>query len=154
MLVVTFQVGSERLALDVRRVHEIVPCVRLQAVACGPPWLAGVFIYRGQIVPVIDLHHLLRMGDCPVHLSTRILLVPHRGDGQERLVGLLAAEVADVREIPPPSPTASGLEAPGRLSLGPVFVDGKEIIHLVELERLLPGLSDEQLALVAKEPFV
>ena len=152
MLVVTFQVGNERLALDVRRVHEIVPYARLQSVACSPPWLAGVFIYRGRIVPVIDLHRLLGVGDCPVQLSTRIILVPHRVDGQERLVGLLAARVADVREMQPPSPTASGLGAPGQPSLGPVIVDGKEIMRLAELERLLPGLSDEQLAIGATEP--
>ena len=152
MLVVTFQVGSERLALDVRRVREIVPYVRLQPVTCCPPWLAGVFIYRGQIVPVVDLHRLLGVGDCPVQLSTRIILVPHVVDGRERLIGLLAAKVADVREMAPPPPTASPLGTPGWPSLGPVLVDGKEIIHLAELERLLPGLSDEQLAIVATEP--
>jgi len=169
MLVVTFQVGTDHLALDVRRVREIVPCVRLQPVACSPPWLAGVFIYRGQIVPVIDLHHLLGVGDCPLHLSTRIILVPQvldhaltlpespsEGDsgrvrGQERLVGLLAAKVAEVRELQPPSPTSTRHGAPGQPALGSVLVDGQQIIHLVELDQLLPRLSDEQLALVAKE---
>ena len=152
MLVLTFQVGEERLALDVRRIQEIVPWVRLQPVACGPSWLAGIFIYRGQIVPVVDLHRLRGAGECPIHLSTRIILVPHLLDGQERLVGLLAAQVADVREMQPPSPAASHLGTAGRFSLGPVHVDGKEIIHLAELDRLVPGLSEEQLALVAKEP--
>jgi chemotaxis-related protein WspB len=151
MLVITFQVGSDHLALDVRRVREIVPCVRLQAVACSPSWLAGVFIYRGQIVPVIDLHRLLGTGECPNRLSTRIILVPHVLDGQERLVGLLAALVADVRDIQPPSSAPSHLESPGRPALGSVLVEGQQIIHLVELERLLPHSSDTELALVAKE---
>jgi hypothetical protein len=30
-------------------------------------------------------------------------------------------------------------------------LDGKEVIHLAELDRLLPGFFEEQLALVAKE---
>ena len=94
MLVLTFEVGKERLALDVRRIEEVVPWVRLQPVACGPSWLAGIFIYRGQIVPVIDMHRLLGAGECPVHLSTRIILVRHLLGGQDRLVGLLAAKVA------------------------------------------------------------
>jgi chemotaxis-related protein WspB len=159
MLVLTFQIGSNHLALEVGRVHEIVPCVRLQPVACSPPWLVGVFIYRGQVVPVIDLHRLLGVGECPVHLSTRIILVPHVFDRQERLVGLLAAKVADVREMQPPSSTPTrlvprlevGNEA-GRPDLGPVLVDGQEIIHLVELDRLLPELSDRKLTLVPMEP--
>ena len=159
MLVLTFQVGSDRLALDVRRVREIVPCVRLQPVACRPPWLAGIFIYRGQVVPVIDLHRLLGVGECPVHLSTRIILVPHTFNHQEGLVGLLAAKVADVREMQPPSamPTnlvpelALGNDA-GQPDLGSVLVDGQEILHLVELERLLPDSYNGKLALIAQEP--
>src|SRR5258708_36973828 len=102
MLVLTFQIGSNHLALDVRRVREIVPFVRLQPVACSPPWLAGVFIYRGQVVPVLDLHRLLGVGECPVHLSTPIILGPHMIDAQERLVGWLPAKVADDRERAPP----------------------------------------------------
>jgi chemotaxis-related protein WspB len=152
MLGLMFQVGTNHLALDVGRVREIVPCVRLQPVACGPTWLAGVFIYRGQVVPVVDLHRLLGAGECPVHLSTRIILVPHRVSGQERLVGLLAAKVAEVREMPTASATPHGLGAAGRLDLGSVLVDAHEIIHLVELDRLVPELSDQELALIAKEP--
>jgi chemotaxis-related protein WspB len=174
MLVLIFQAGNHRLALDVRRIHEVVPAVRLQPVAYSPAWLAGVFIYRGQVVPVIDLHHLLQAGDCPVHLSTRIILVPHalhrdralpsegdegRATKQEPLVGLLAAKVADVREMPSPSFTPTGLvprmafaNEADRPDLGPVLVHGQEIIHLVELDRLLPASYDPQLMLVAKEP--
>lgn len=155
MLVLTFQVGNERLALDVRRIQEVIPWARLQPVAGSPSWLAGIFLYRGQIVPVIDLHRLLGVGECPVHLSTRIIVVQHVLNGQERFVGLLAAKVADVRDLQPPSATQSYFATPGRLSLGPALVDGKEIIHLAELDRLLPGLSEglsgEQMRLVAKE---
>ena len=152
MLALMFQVGTNHLALDVGRVREIVPYVRLQLVVRGPAWLAGVFIYRGQVVPVVDLHRLLGAGECPVHLSTRIILVPHRVRGQEQLVGLLAAKVAEVREMPTASATPHGLGAADRLDLGPVLVDGQEIIRLVELDRLLPELPEQELALVAKEP--
>jgi chemotaxis-related protein WspB len=152
MLVLTFQVGNERLALDVRRIQEIIPCVRLQPVACSPPWLAGVFIYRGNVVPVVDLHRLLGGGEYPANLSTRILLVPLTPNGRERLVGLLAAQVIDVRELAPPAETPTRLAAPGQPDLGPILADGGAVIHLVEPDRLLPELSDPQLALVRKEP--
>jgi chemotaxis-related protein WspB len=168
MLVLTFQIGSHRLALDVRRVHEVVPAVRLQPVAYSPPWLAGVFIYRGQVVPVLDLHRLLRAGDCPIHLSTRIILVPHAltteeddagAKGEQQLVGLLAAKVADVREMPALAHVSAGMvpgmafvSAADRPDLGPVLVDGKEIVHLLELDRLLPAPYDQQLMLIPKEP--
>jgi len=103
MLVLTCQIGDDRLALDVRRVREVVPRVRLQRVAGSPAWLAGVFIYRGSVVPVIDLHRLIGTEECPLRLSSRIILVPHRVEGEERLLGLLAAQVADIRELRPRS---------------------------------------------------
>jgi chemotaxis-related protein WspB len=153
MLVLTFQVGSDRLALDVRRVREVVPCVQLQKVACSPPGLAGVFIYRGQVVPVLDLHRLMGAGECPRHLSTRIILVPNVVDGQERLIGLLAAQVADIRAMQPPLQPPPPLTMPGQPDLGSVLVDGREIVHLVDLNRLLPESYQRQLTLVATEPL-
>jgi chemotaxis-related protein WspB len=151
MLVLTFQIGSNQLALDVRRIREVVPRVRLQEVAAGPPWLAGVFIYRGRVVPVLDLHRLFGAGECPPHLSTRIILVPCVLDGEERLLGLLAAQVADIREMHPPSQAPTRLGVPGQPDLGQVLVDGRDIVHLVDLGRLLPDAYQRQLAMVPRE---
>jgi chemotaxis-related protein WspB len=151
MLVLTFQIGDDRLALDVRQVREVVPRVRLQRVAGGPAWLAGVFIYRGCVVPVIDLHRLIGAEECPPRLSSRIILVPHLVGGEERLLGLLAAQVADIRELRPQSQPQPRLTVQGQPDLGPVLVDGREIVHVVELDRLLPESYRRQLALVPTE---
>jgi chemotaxis-related protein WspB len=137
MLALTFQIGGDRLALDIRRVCEVVPRVRLERVAGSPDWLAGLFVYRGRVVPVVDLHRLLGAGECPPHLSSRIILVPLGGDGP--LVGLLAAQVADIREIQPGSPALPGFQAPGQPDLGPTLVDETGMFHLVDLDRLLPA---------------
>ena len=141
MLVLTFQVGREPLALDIRRVREVVPRVRLQPVSGAPDWLAGVFVYRGQVVPILDLHRLVGGGECPPHLSSRIVLVPHRlPGGGERLLGLLAAQVADIREVPDGAAPAS-LAADGRADLGPVVADGPGVLRLLALDRLLPDAA-------------
>jgi chemotaxis-related protein WspB len=150
MLALTFQVGDTCLALDVRRVHEVVPRVRLQAVASGPPWLAGVFVYRGDVVPVIDLHRLIGSGVCPAHLSARIILVPHLLAGEQRLIGLLAAQVADVRDLEAPARAGPRLAAGGQPELGPVIVDGRRLVHLVEVGGLLPESHQRQLGLVPR----
>src|SRR5262245_62513254 len=109
MLALTFMAGRDRLALDIRRVAEVVPRVRLAPLAGAPAWLAGTFVYRGGVVPVIDLHHLAGAGECPELLSSRIILVPVGG----RLLGLLAARVADLREIDPAA-AAAGLTDAGQ----------------------------------------
>src|SRR5262249_3006561 len=101
MLALTFEAGGERLALDARPVAGVVPRVPLRPGAGAPAWLAGVFVYRGWAVPVVDLHRLAGAGDCPAHLSSRIILVRRTGPAGEWLLGLLAARVDDVRTIGP-----------------------------------------------------
>lgn len=139
MLVLTFQIGDNRLALDIRRVREVVPRVHLDRPAMAPDWLAGLFVYRGQPVPVLDLHRLLGAGECPPHLSSRIILVPlARDEGGERLIGLLAAQVADIREINANAPSIPSLDSSGQAGLGQTLVEGDIILHLLDLDRLLP----------------
>ncbi len=137
MLVLTFQIGDNRLALDIRRVREVVPRVELKRSPTGPAWMAGLFVYRGQAVPVVDLHQLLAGGECPEHLSSRIILVPRTDpeSGEETLLGLLAAQVADLREVEIGKTSSLG----GRPGLGPTLVDRDGILHLLDLDRLLPG---------------
>jgi chemotaxis-related protein WspB len=146
MLALTFQVGPHRLALDIRRVREVVPHVPLQPLAGAPPWLAGALIYRGAIVPVVDLFRLTGWGDCPSHLSSRILLVPQQG----RLTGLLAARVDDLREVTPPE-TPFCLGASNGPDLGPALADDAGVLHLLEPDLLLPDAFRRQLAAVAHE---
>jgi chemotaxis-related protein WspB len=146
MLVLTFQIGPDRLALDARRVKEVVPRIQLQTVAGSPPWLTGVFIYRGRVVPVLDLHRLVGAGACPAHLSSRIILVPYPPESDECFLGLLAAQVADLRDLEAPDRVPLTLTAPGQPDLGPVLVDGNTSLRLLDLDRLLPAPVREQLA--------
>jgi chemotaxis-related protein WspB len=152
MLVLTFHVGREPLALDIRRVREVVPRVRLQPVSGAPGWLAGVFVYRGQVIPVIDLHRLVGGAECPPHLSSRIILVPHRDHGGgERLLGLLAAQVADLRDIEPGGQPLASPADKGGIDLGPVVAAGPGVLRLLDPDRLLPGAAQQQLLALPAE---
>ena len=140
MLALVFQVGRDKVAVDVRRVREVVPRVRLSAVNGGPAWMAGVFVYRGRVVPVVDLHRLTGAGECPPHLSSRIILFPWPLDAPESLVGLLATQVAEIREVRPglvqPMPGS-----PGSPGLGPALPDGHGIMRLLDPDWLLAQVS-------------
>jgi chemotaxis-related protein WspB len=148
MLALVFQVGPDKVAVDVRCVREVVPRVRLTAVHGAAPWVAGVFVYRGRVVPVVDLHALAGVGVCPPHLSSRIVLVPYPHDVPESLVGLLATQVAEIREIRPgivqpiPGP-------PGRPSLGPAHADGEIVFRLLDPDTVLDQLAAESGGLFA-----
>jgi chemotaxis-related protein WspB len=146
MLVLTFQIGDDKLAIDIRRVREVVPRVRLSPVSGSPDWHAGVFVCRGEVVPVVDLYRLVGAGPCPPHLSSRIILIaPRQASGDERLVGLLASQVADTRELPAnavPVPNVSDADA---VDLGVLIADGTGVLRLFDPERFLPELAWQKL---------
>jgi chemotaxis-related protein WspB len=137
MLALLFQIGSERFALDVRRIQEVVPRVPLQALSGAPPSFTGAFVYRGQVVPVLDLHRLAGAGACPPHLSSRIILVPLPGTDAGRLLGLLASQVADLQEIPSDGQPLTRLHEKDRPDFGPVLADRAGVLRLLDLDRLL-----------------
>ena len=147
MLILTFQIGSERIGLDIQTVREVVPRVRLRPLSGGPPWLAGVFVFRGLVVPVIDLHDLTGQGPCPEHLSSRIILVPQADPhtGFERLLGLLTSQVSELRTLSAGFSTISQTLTPGGIGLGMVIADELGILRLLDPEKLLPAADRERL---------
>jgi chemotaxis-related protein WspB len=131
-----FQVGPDKVAADVRRIREVVPRVRLTAVRGAPAWLAGVFVYHGRVVPVVDLHALAGVGPCPPHLSSRIILFPYPSNAPDALVGVLATQVAELCEID----TAGARSVPGLTEhpvLGPALSDGEGVLRLLDPDAVL-----------------
>jgi len=151
MLALLFQIGASRFALDARHIKEVVPRVGLQPLACSPSWVAGVFVFRGQVVSVLDLHRLLGAGDCPPCLSSRIILMPFPPDQKGRLLGLLATQVAELREIDPAGQALPYQFPNAQPHLGAVLADKEGILHLLDLDRLLSdAMKSELLALPVK----
>ena len=148
MLALTFQIGADRVALDIRSVVEVVPRVHLQRPAGGPTWLAGLFVCRGHVIPVIDLHRLAGVGDCPAHLSSRIIVIEPEGG---RRVGLLAAQVAEVRELAVSETALFSYADAGQLDLGPSMAEGGSLVRLLDPDRLLPEALRRQVAALPKE---
>jgi chemotaxis-related protein WspB len=143
MLALTFQIGDEKLALDIRRVREVVPRVRLQRVSGAPDWHAGVFVYRGEVVPVVDLHRLAGAEPCPEHLSSRIILIsPNQS---QRWVGLLASQVADTRELASEHRPAASMAGADNVDLGALVADDQGVLRLFNPDRFLPEAAWQQL---------
>jgi chemotaxis-related protein WspB len=146
MLVLTFRIGDDKLAIDIRRVREVVPRVRLLPVSGSPDWHAGVFVYRGEVVPVVDLYRLVGAEPCPPHLSSRIILIaPRQASGDKRLVGLLASQVADTRELPPNAKSLPNVVDVGERDLGPLIADRTGVLRLFDPDRFLPEAGWQKL---------
>ena len=139
MLMLVFQLGDDRFALDTSRVVEIVPSLILRRLPHAPNCVAGMFNYRGTIVPVIDLCRLALDHDCKDCLSTRIVvtLVP-TANGSPRLVGLRAERVTETRKISEDEMVSPGIHLGEAPYLGDVIKDTSGMIQCIQLEHLLP----------------
>jgi chemotaxis-related protein WspB len=116
MLLLLFEVGASRYGIEASEIVEVIPLVSLKKVPHAPDCVSGVFNYRGQVVPVIDVNALL--GEKPARslLSTRIILVrPPEATSKERLLGILAERATETlscrkEEFQPPGLTVAGAE--------------------------------------------
>src|SRR2546428_9181135 len=142
MLLVIFYLGKDPYALESSQVVEIVPRILLKELPHAPQYVAGLFDYRGVIVPVIDLCRMTQGRACSEHLSTRVILVRYpydRYDGQkERVLGLMAERVTETIEKSESDLAAPGVSVDEAAYLGDVISDARGIIQCIRVERLLP----------------
>ena len=101
MLLLLFHAGDNLYALDSSQVVEVIPMVVLRKIHHVPDYVAGVFNYRGTIVPVIDLCHLIQGTACLSRFSTRIIMVKYPAkDGEHHHLGLMAERVTETLNRP------------------------------------------------------
>jgi purine-binding chemotaxis protein CheW len=96
----TFLLGEEMLAVDIRIVREIIQHGPMTAMPLMPHFVRGVINLRGAVVPVIDL--VARFGRTPARVGrkTCIVMVELQRDGERQELGLLVDAVSAVVELP------------------------------------------------------
>lgn len=139
-----FQLGKDRYVLDVGQVAEVLPLVSLKQIPQAPLAVAGVFDFHGDPVPVIDLSQMALGYPAQRHLSTRIILVHYPdGNGEKRLLGLIAERVTETIRREPSDFVTSGIDNDAAPYLGPVATDARGLIQWVEVDQLLtPAVRD------------
>lgn len=142
-----FQVGSNLYALDTAQVVEVLPMVLLRKIDRVPDYIAGVFNYRGSIVPVIDLCHLIQGTACRSRFSTRIIIVnyPIANSSDRRHLGLMAERVTETLNRPDIEAKKDEIPLDGASYLGEIFMDEKGMIQRIYWEHLV---ADAQHALL------
>ncbi|MBK7395210.1 MAG: chemotaxis protein CheW [Myxococcales bacterium] len=96
---VSFLLGEETYALDVREAREIVDLPALRRLPNAPPWIVGVMDLRGAVVPVVDLEKKLGIPRTGGAAAGYVVVVVLQVRGQELVVGVLADAVLDVFEL-------------------------------------------------------
>jgi len=103
----TFVLGEEVFAMDIRTVREIIQYGPMTPVPLMPGFVRGVINLRGAVVPVIDLQ--TRFGRTPASVSkkTCIVIFDTVRNGERVELGLLVDAVSEVVDI-----AASQIEPP------------------------------------------
>ncbi|GAA6621205.1 chemotaxis protein CheW [Scytonema sp. NUACC26] len=107
MLFLLLNIDNQLYAIASQQVVEVLPLVILKTLPHTPKYVAGVFNYRGRIVPVLDLCQLMHDRPCCENFSTRIVLIKHcLSDRNEtsksempHLVGLMVERVVETLHI-------------------------------------------------------
>ena len=152
MLFVLFQLGNDRYALEASRVVELVPLLALKKFPHAAKGVAGMFVYRGQPVPAVDLCELMFGRPARDRLSTRIIVVNY-GDtgGRHQLLGLIAERATATMRCDPKAFKESGVNLAATPYLGPVLMDEKGVIQLLHTQKLLAEKVRELLFAPAAE---
>lgn len=96
----TFFLGDEAFAMDIRAVREIIQPSSMTVVPRMPEFVRGVINLRGSVVPVIDLS--ARFGRPCVNSGkkTSIIIYDSREQGERQELGVMVDAVAEVVDIP------------------------------------------------------
>lgn len=137
MLVLIFYLGDTMYTMRADRVREVAPLVKLKKVPHTPDYFAGLFNYRGVVVPVIDLRQLIEGCPCRMRLSTRIILVDYlKEDESPAIIGLMAERVTDAARKSEDAFVSPGLRAKDTPYLGGFILEGNEMIQSIDLDFL------------------
>jgi purine-binding chemotaxis protein CheW len=95
---INYRLGNENFAISVDRVLEIIKHRVMTKVPNSSQYIKGVINFRGEIVPVIDMHKRFNMEKDESHEG---MIVVINGDSEKSNyhIGLLVDEVEDVIEF-------------------------------------------------------
>lgn len=96
----TFYLGEEVFAMDIRAVREIIQPSSMTVVPLMPEFVRGVINLRGAVVPVIDLSARFGRARVQSGKKTSIIIYDTRQQGDKQELGVMVDAVAEVIDIP------------------------------------------------------
>jgi purine-binding chemotaxis protein CheW len=95
----TFALGEEVFALDIRNVREIIQYGPTTTMPLMPSFVRGVINLRGAVVPVIDMQARFGRPSAKAGKKTCVVIYDAARDGERADIGLMVDAVSEVIEI-------------------------------------------------------
>ncbi|MBK9348304.1 MAG: purine-binding chemotaxis protein CheW [Burkholderiales bacterium] len=145
----TFTLGDEVFAMDIRTVREIIQHTAMTTVPLMPDFVQGVINLRGAVVPVIDLQSRFGRSKVQIGKKTCIVIFDAGRDGEHIELGLMVdavSEVVDISsaEIEPTPSFGTSIAREFILGVGKV---GKNFMPIIDTDKALS--VDDMAAIIA-----
>ncbi len=139
MLLLLFETGNGRFALDSSEVVEIIPLLKLKKIPSSPGYISGIINYHSEAVPILDLCALTEGIPCKKVYSTRIILVYYPlTDGGKKLIGLIAEKVTDVVRSHLREKQSSGVFIDEALNANISQSGSEEMVQWFDVAQMIP----------------
>lgn len=89
---VTFQIKGEEYGIEIVLVQEIIRYTRPTKVFNADPVVDGVTNFRGQVIPLINMHRKFQMEEVPYDDYTVVIVIREK----ERTLGMIVDQVSDI----------------------------------------------------------
>jgi chemotaxis-related protein WspB len=147
MQILTFTVAGQPYAIPSRTVLEVLPLVPVRPIPLLPPYVPGVFTYRGHLVPLVDLARRFEMPPSEPggrrRLSTRVIVVHYHPAAAPApppaLLGLVAEHVVSICSSEQADVVAPAFAIPDAGFLGRLLRIRGRTIQVIEADHLLPA---------------
>lgn len=141
---VTFGMAGETYALEIHQVEAIINMVPITRVPKAPPHIDGVINLRGEIVPVINTRHRLKLPETENYQTNQIIILAF--EEEKVKAGFMVDSVSEVIRLPETS-----VEPPSRVSesvdidyLKGVGKQDNKIIILLNAHKIVFGKNVEE----------
>jgi purine-binding chemotaxis protein CheW len=130
---VCFRLTNEYYCLESNYIGEIVSLSQLTRIPAVPLFIEGLINVRGQIVPLLNLKHILGLAVGEKDRSNKVLLLRDRNLGKE--FGILADQILGAIKISDDEihPTPQNTSGSGREFIKGVCSDGKIVLYATRL---------------------
>ncbi len=130
---IAFELASEKYALKISDVYEIIRMQQISPTHNSKFFLEGVINLRGKVIPVVNLHKRFRLDEYTNTKETRIVVVKSR----EEMIGIIVDKVDSViqfKDIQPTPKIVAGIDEEYFEGIG-ITEDG--VISLLKIDLVL-----------------
>lgn len=140
--IVTFRIGAELFAADVRAVERVLRYQPATPLPDVPKWVVGVLEYQRGVVPVIDLRLRFELSTTAAGPDTRIVVFNTTAGWTAGIVdAVLDVSAVEGGHLEPPPPLLHGLAA---AYLHGIVRRGDQLVVVLDADRVLSS-SDQVL---------